>query len=182
MRRGRFNLGRGSERDRMMSLLHELLKDSSRSDRELGRAMGVSQPTVSRWKKLLLEKGVIRGFTVMPNFSELGYGLMALTFVKMKSLLKSAEERQKGRELVKKWMMEQPNVVFCSYCRGLDVDGFMISFHKSYADFDQFILKHNEELGYRLNDVKNLLVSLADDQIIKCLNFEYLAEALKRDV
>ena len=57
MRRGRFNLGRGSERDRMMSLLHELLKDSSRSDRELGRVMGVSQPTVSRWKKLLLEKG-----------------------------------------------------------------------------------------------------------------------------
>ena len=175
-------MGRGSKREKMMSLLHELLKDSSRSDRELGRAMGVSQPTVSRLKKLLLEKGVIRGFTVMPNFSKLGYELMALTVVKIKSLLKSAEKRKKGHEIVKKWMMEQPNVVFCSYCRGLDTDAFMISFHKSYADFDQFIRKHNQELGYRLMDVKTLLVNLDEKQIIKCLNFESLAEALKKDV
>jgi DNA-binding Lrp family transcriptional regulator len=166
---------------RMMALFGELLKDCSRSDRELGRVLGVSQPTVSRLKKLLVEKGFIRAFTVMPNFFKLGYELMAFTFVKTKSFLEPAEKRKKGHEMAKKWMDEQPNVVLAAYCRGMDMDAFIISFHKSYSDFDQFIGKHNQELGYRLKDVKSILVSLEEDQIIKGLDFKYLAQTPKKD-
>ena len=171
---------RVSAKKRMMALFGELLQDSGRSDRELGRVLGVSQPTVSRLKKLLVEKGFIRAFTVMPNFFELGYELMALTFVKRRSRLGSAEEQRKGNKLVKKWMNEQPNVVFSAFCRGMGVDAFMISLHRSYSEFEQFMLKHNKRVGYRLKDVKNVLVSLAEDQIIKGLDFKYLAEVPKK--
>jgi DNA-binding Lrp family transcriptional regulator len=173
-------LVRVSTKKRMMALFGELLQDSSRSDRELGRVLGVSQPTVSRLKKLLVEKGFIRAFTVMPNFFELGYELMALTFVRRRARLGSAEEQQKGYEMGKRWMDEQPNVVFSAFCRGMDVDAFMISLHKSYSEFEQFMMKHNKKLGYRLKDVKNVLVSLAEDQIVKDLDFRYLVETPKK--
>jgi DNA-binding Lrp family transcriptional regulator len=52
----------------MMSLLLELLKDSKRSDRELAKVLGVSQPTVSRMRSRLVKEGVIRDFTVVPDF------------------------------------------------------------------------------------------------------------------
>ena len=151
----------------MMRLLHELLNDSCRSDRELSRELEVSQPTVSKMKKELLEKGLIHGFIALPNFHKIGYELMAITLVKVNPPLASTKDRQKYHELVQNWMMEKPNVVFSSYIRGLGFDGLIISFHKSYNDFDQFILNHNQDLGHLLGDVKSLIVNLDEDQAIK---------------
>ena len=42
---------------RMMSLLLELLKDSKRSDRELAKILGVSQPTITRLRHKLEKNG-----------------------------------------------------------------------------------------------------------------------------
>ena len=170
-------MGGVSKKTKNMKLLHELLRDASRSDRELAKKIGVSQPTVSRTKRSLVEKGLIEGFTIIPNFYEIGYELMAVTFVKIKTNLASADERQKGHITTSNWMMKQPNVIFCSYCRGLDADGLMISFHTNYKDFDQFIEKHNRELGYLLLDVKSALVNLDDGQAMKPFNFKYLSDA-----
>lgn len=169
-------MARTKKKEKLRTLLNELLSDSSRSDRELGKIVGVSQPTVSRTKKTLLEKGLIQGFSAIPNFYKIGYELMALTLVKIKTNLSSKEQRQEGHEKVKDWMNKQNNVIFCSYCRGLDSDGFMISFHPNYKDFDDFIQKHNRDLGYLLKDVKSGLVNLDNNQTIKPFNFKHLAE------
>ena len=165
-----------SKKSKRIQLLHELLKDSSRSDRELSKAMGVSQPTVSKLKRTLVKEDLIRGFTIIPNYSKMGYNLLAFTFVKIKPLLSSSEERQRGHDFVKEWMCNQPNVVFSHYCRGMDMDGFMISFHQSYRDFDKFVKKHNEEIGHLLNDVQNILVNLAGEETLKEFHFRYLAD------
>ncbi|PVX25207.1 MAG: hypothetical protein CW691_05310 [Candidatus Bathyarchaeum sp.] len=169
---------RKSKKSKTGKLLNELLKDSSRSDRALAKTVGVSQPTVSRTKKTLLKEGIIESFTVVPNFYKIGYELMALTFVKIKTNLSSSEEREKGHESTKEWMRKQPNVIFCSYCRGLDADAFMVSLHKNYKDFDQFIQKHNKERGYLLTDVKSSLINMDDKQTIKPFTFKYLAEQI----
>jgi len=60
----------------MMRLLLELMKDSKRSDRELAKVLGVSQPTVSRMRSRLVKEGIIREFTVIPNFVKMGYEIM----------------------------------------------------------------------------------------------------------
>jgi DNA-binding Lrp family transcriptional regulator len=167
------------DKSRIFILLNELLKDSSRSDRELARTMGVSQPTVSRIKKDLIAKGIIQGFTIIPNFYEMGYKLFVFTFVKIKTLLASYEEMQKGEEIVKEWMKKQSNVVFSDYCRGMGIDGFMASLHKSYEDFDKFIKKHNQELGHLINDVQSVIVNLGRAEAIKPFHFKYLVGNLK---
>ena len=52
-------------------LLFELIKDSHRSDRQLAKALGVSQPTVTR-RRALLEENYIEGYTIIPKLGKIG--------------------------------------------------------------------------------------------------------------
>jgi len=73
-------------KDVELKLIYELIKNSRRSDRELAKAIGTSQPTVSRMIKKLKKEGAIREYTMIPDFSKLGYKIMALTFCSLKEL------------------------------------------------------------------------------------------------
>jgi len=64
-----------------LRLVGELMKNSRRSDRELAKALKVSQPTVSRMIKKLEKEGVIQEYTMIPNFSKLGYEIMGASFI-----------------------------------------------------------------------------------------------------
>ena len=52
-------------------LLSELMKNSHRSDKELARVIGCSQPTVTRTRRRLEKEGCIREYTVIPDFHKL---------------------------------------------------------------------------------------------------------------
>jgi DNA-binding Lrp family transcriptional regulator len=56
-----------------LRLVAELLKDSHRSDRELAKVLGISQPTVSKLTERLRKMGVIREYTIIPDFNKLGF-------------------------------------------------------------------------------------------------------------
>jgi len=60
---------------KMTSLLLELLKDSKRSDREIAKVLGVSQPTITRMRQRLVKEGAIKEFTVIPDFVRMGFCL-----------------------------------------------------------------------------------------------------------
>lgn len=79
-------------------MIAELMKNSRRSDRELAKAIGVSQPTITRLIKKLEKEGYIKEYTMIPDFRKLGYELMALIFIKLKNTL-SSEEAEKAREI-----------------------------------------------------------------------------------
>ena len=68
-------------REMELMILSELMKDSRRSDRELAKQLKMSQPTVSRIRNKLEKAGYIEEYTLIPNFTKLGYNLMALTFI-----------------------------------------------------------------------------------------------------
>jgi len=63
-------------KDIELRLIAELMKDSRKSDRELAKVIGVSQPTITRIRTRLEKSGVIREYTIIPDFSQLGYTLM----------------------------------------------------------------------------------------------------------
>ncbi len=156
---------------RMMNLLLELLKDSKRSDRELAKVLDVSQPTVSRMRSRLVKEGVIKEFTVIPDFTKIGYEIMAITCVKIKE--KMVMEMEKKAE---EYMKTQPNIIFAGGgAQGMGKNGLMISLHESYSDFSNFLTNHMIYWGDNIEDHFSILVSLKE-RIVKPLSLKYLAE------
>ena len=153
---------------RMMSLLLELLKDSKRSDRELAKVLGVSQPTVTRLRSRLVTEGLIKEFTVIPDFVKMGYEIMAISCVKTKM-------KNELEEKAEKWMKKYPNIIFVARAEGMGKNGIMISLHKDYADYSSFIEEHLLYWGDAIDDYGNMLISLKG-RIIKPLSLAYLAE------
>ena len=156
---------------RMMNLLLELLKDSKRSDRELAKVLDVSQPTVSRMRSRLVKEGIIRDFTVIPDFVKMGFEIMAITCVKIKE--KTINEMEKKAE---EYMKTQPNIIFAGGgAQGLGKNGLMISLHESYSDFSNFLTNHMMDWGDIIEDHFSILVSLRE-RIVKPFSLKYLAE------
>jgi len=157
-------------------LLFELMKNARRSDRELAKVLGTSQPTVTR-KRNFLEKELIEGYTAIPKWEKLGYEIFAITFIKIKPNIASKEKYEPTREKGMKWLMNTPSIIMAGACRGMGVDSFMISLHKSYADYDDFMSSYRLELSEFIDDAQSVLVNLRGKEILKSLNFKYLAEA-----
>ena len=67
-----------------LHLISELMKNSRRSDRELAKQLRVSQPTVTRIRNRLEKEGIIREYTIIPDFAKLGYQMASVTFAKLK--------------------------------------------------------------------------------------------------
>ncbi|UCB59767.1 MAG: Lrp/AsnC family transcriptional regulator [Candidatus Bathyarchaeota archaeon] len=162
-------------KDTDQRILFELMKNSKVSDRQLAKKIGVSQPTVTR-RRARLEREVIDGYTTIPKWKKLGYEILAVTLVKSPLRLGSTGEGRNAFEKSMKWLEKQPNVIFGAGCRGMGMTGVMFSLHRSYADLDEFLTAHREQLGPILEDVQSIVVNLAGKAVYRPLNLKYLAE------
>jgi DNA-binding Lrp family transcriptional regulator len=154
-------------------LLAELLKNSKRSDRELARALGVSQPTITRTRQKIESEGYIRGYTIIPNWKKLGFEIIALTFTKMDPNLLSEEMIGKVKEYAAKF----PNTIYATSGEGLGMTGLIISFHKDYRDYAQKLALFRMDWGKYMEDIESF-VAVPGEGEIKELSLSYLANAL----
>ncbi len=157
-------------------LLWELMKNSRRSDRELAKVLGTSQPTVSR-RRMTIEKSFIEGYTTIPKWEKIGFELVAFTFVKHKIKYAKPEVMAAAFKKVEDWMRKQPNVILAIDGQGMGWDGICVSFHKSYSDFIQFMRKHNSELSELLIDTQSFIADINPTTIRKPFHLKYLADA-----
>jgi DNA-binding Lrp family transcriptional regulator len=112
-------------------LLRELLKNSKRSDRELAKVLGVSQPTITRTRRKLEQEGIIQDYTIIPDFSKMGFEILALTLVK----LKPGFFRRERIEEVRKDAAEFPDAIFLSSGEGLNTNFLIISFNRNFTEY-----------------------------------------------
>jgi DNA-binding Lrp family transcriptional regulator len=158
---------------RMMSLLWELIKDCKRSDRELAKVLGFSQPTTSRMRNELVKDGMVTQFTVIPDLPRMGYEVAAFTFLKVRlgPEIDRPEMRIKGRE----WAMKQPNMVYATGCEGMGMNGLIVSVHKDYSDYYQFVIDLRGAWGPEMLDIQSFLVSLKNREVVtKPFSLRYL--------
>jgi len=156
-------------------LLFELMKDSHRSDRQLAKALGISQPTVTR-RRTMLEENYIEGYTIIPKFGQIGFEIAAFTFLKSKLKQKTGREKDEALKKLREWYMKQPNVVAVLDGRGMGWDAVCVSLHESYSDFAAFIRTHDSELSEFIIESQTFHADLKPGVIIKPFSLKYLAK------
>jgi hypothetical protein len=91
------------------------------------------------------------------------------------SCVKKREAITEPTEKAMKWMKKYPNIIFAARAEGMGKNGIMISLHKSYTDFSNFVAEQLQYWGEDVVDHDNMLVSLRGI-IVKPLSLKYLAE------
>ena len=154
-------------------LLFELMKDSHRSDRQIAKALGVSQPTVTR-RRAMLEESYIDGYTVLPKFGLIGFEIAALTLMKNKPECKKGDEKERTSQKMKEWFMKQSNVVLVQEGRGMGWDSVCVSLHDSYSDYAEFARTLDANLSDLLLASETFQLDLNPGVLIKPFNLKYL--------
>lgn len=177
-----------AERDKVLKdvelrLVSQLMKNSRRSDRELAKALHVSQPTVSRTIKKLEKQGLIKEYTIVPDFTMLGFELMALTFISIKPTL-DLTEADEARTVAQEKVKESPrNILMLERGIGLNHTGVIISFHKNYSDYKRFIQTFREAQtthAYVSENVESFLIDLKDKIRYRPLTLSALSDHILR--
>lgn len=152
-------------------LLRELLKNSKRSDRELAKALRVSQPTITRTRHALEKNGMIEDYTIIPNFRMMGFELLALTFVKMRPGIRLPEVMEEARRYAAKF----PNAIFASSGEGLGMTGVIISFHRSYTEYHSKLNLLRVDWKDFTEDIRSFIVPIGEGEY-KRFSLKYLKD------
>jgi len=158
-----------------LKLISELIKNSRTSDRTLAKAIGASQPTVSRLRSKL-EKKVINEYTMRPNLVELGFELLVVTFG-MLNYKKQADPRL-GKK-IKDFVKKRPNIIFASTGKGMHSDRLSISIHRNYSDYSKYMQELTTEYGEFYTTTDSFLISLTNDKILRPMTLRPIANHLK---
>lgn len=152
----------------MKRILVEMLRNSKRSDREIAKLVGVSQPTVTRTRSRLVKEGVIKEFTVIPNLSEMGFEILAINCFR-------SRVRKELADKARKVTMRNPNIIFSARCQGGGKNGLIISLHRNYTAYSKFISNIIAEGGDDIEENETYLISL-NDFIAKPFSFQGIAK------
>jgi DNA-binding Lrp family transcriptional regulator len=155
-------------------LLFELMKNSHRSDRQLAKVLGVSQPTVTR-RRAMLEQNFIEGYTVIPKFGKIGFEIAAFTFAKSKLKQKTKQDKEEALKKMKEWYMKQPNVIAVQDGRGMGWDMICISFHNNFSDFANFTRAQESDLSDIIIETQTFHADLKPGVAVKPFHLKYLA-------
>jgi len=154
-----------------IKILQQLLKNSKKSDRELAKVIGVSQATFTRRRKQL-EKKVIQEYTITPRLYELGFEILAFTFIRIR------EPKEDFLKKARVTVAKLNNIIFASGGEGLGMEAIAISVHKNYTSYLNFISEARQEWAGIVLDIESFLVSLRGDFEAKPFSLKPLAEIL----
>jgi DNA-binding Lrp family transcriptional regulator len=160
-----------------LRLISELMKNSRRSDRELAKAIGVSQPTVTRTRVRLEKEGYIKEYTMIPDFGKLGYGLMSVTFINAKR--GTPEENNQVRDAAAKEVNKKvfPDLLI-EQGLGHGYSGVIITLHRKYSDYAEQLRYTKSRPFVQSDNVWNFLVNLEDKVHFRSLTLSLVADDL----
>ena len=163
-----------------LKVIIELLKNSHRSDRELAKAVQVSQPSLSRTRKKLEDQGLIKEYTIIPDYLQLGFELMSLTFTKMKGPL-SKEILDDLRKRARNTMSEHPSALILGNTgMGCNADYVAIAFHRDYKEYSEFMRDIKEFPSVNVDETRSFIINLNEKDQMQPLSFSHLAGHLAK--
>jgi DNA-binding Lrp family transcriptional regulator len=159
-------------KDVELRLISELMKNSRRSDRGLAKIIGVSQPTITRTRVKLEKSGVIREYTMIPDFSVLGFEIMAHTRFELDE--KPFEDRAKTRET----MIDKYPAVIAVEGISDKRNRLFVNFYRSYSEYAEAISLLKSIPIINAADIDTFLVDLTDKRSHRFLSMSAMADNL----
>jgi DNA-binding Lrp family transcriptional regulator len=157
-------------------LVCELMKNSRRSDRELAKVLGVSQPTVSRTMKKLEKEGVIKEYTMIPDFAKLGFGIMSVEFARLKEPIPE-EKLKEIRKQVRQTLWKDPMSMIVGMSGiGLNADRVVVAFHEDYSTYTEHLNKIKHHPSAIADQISSFLIDLNDKSQYLPLTLSNLAD------
>jgi len=153
------------------------MKNSRRSDRELAKVLGVSQPTVTRIRTRLEKEGIVKEYTMIPDFAKLGYGLMSFLFVKVnKAKPEDFERARKGtaEEVHKNVFPDLLN----EGGLGMGFDGITVTLHRDYSDYTKQVNYAKTRSFVQADHTDGFLVDLRNPVHFRSLTLSLVANDL----
>ena len=167
-------------KDIELKLISELMKNSRRSDRELAKVLGVSQPTVSRLIKKLEKDGTIKEYTMIPDFLRLGINLFVVTFVRHSKQLDSKELDEVAKMGIEHARQENsPETIMAERGIGLAYGSVILSYEKDYSSYSKLIARLRNFQHLDLSSIQSFLVDLNDPVHFRYLTFTTLAKYIR---
>jgi DNA-binding Lrp family transcriptional regulator len=159
-----------------LKLVSELMKNSRRSDRQLAKAVGVSQPTIGRMIKKLEKEGIIKEYTIIPDFRKLGYHIASLMFANLNCGFGEAEI-EKAKEVTKRDMQIccPSEVVMFERGIGLSSGAVIVSLHRDYSSYSLLRNKTKEYPFLDRSRTGAFIIDLDDEIHYRFLTFSTLA-------
>jgi len=161
-----------------LRLISELMKDSHVSDRKLAKRLGTSQPTASRLRNRLEKDGYIKEYTIIPDFSKLGYRIMALTFIRLRAAVTNKVVEEARKVAVESMKTGPYEIVMLERGIGCASHGVVISYHRNYSSYRK-LRKWLEQFTFLdVDRIDSFLIDLNDKVRYRPLTFRALAQHL----
>jgi len=136
---------------RVQEVFFELMRNAKKSDRNIAKKLGISQPTVTRTRKRLETDGYIKRYTIVPDFSKLGFEIAAFMLFNYKGEEKGFQSQ----------LSEQSNVIFASKGRGGQRENYMMaSLHKDFTEYSRFVDSLKKSYGEKVEISETFLIPL----------------------
>ncbi len=159
---------------RMERILHELIKNSNRSDHEISKVIGISQPTVTRLRNQLEKEGYIQEYTIIPNLKKMGYSIMAIFCIKYK-----VHKKELLKEMSDDAAINHSSTMFSSRAQGMGKNAISISLFKSYGEYAEYINNLSSKWDDLVEEWASMLVDLKGP-ILKPFSLRYLVEQISK--
>jgi len=157
-----------------LRLIAELVKDGRRSDRELAKILGISQPTVRRIRTRLEKEGLIE-YTVIPNFAKMGFEILAFTIGKF-----DIGKHLYDAGLAKNFVARRPQVIFAAGGMGAGFNRIAVSVHKNFPEYSKFAEEGRVHWS-DLMSISHFVVDLKGESILQPLSFQHFADYLLKE-
>jgi DNA-binding Lrp family transcriptional regulator len=154
------------------------LKNSRRSDRELAKKLGVSQPTVSRTLKKLEKEGYIKEYTIVPDFLKLGYNIMGVTLTKHAEPADSDKSTEIRKAVVETEKQNPHASLMAVNGVGLGKDRLFITFYRDYPAYSKAMGLTKNIPHVEVHGVDSFLVDLNDKDNYRILSMAAIAHHL----
>lgn len=163
-------------KDVELRLIAELMRNSRRSDRDLAKTIGVSQPTVSRTLKKLENKGYIKEYTMIPDFSKFGFQILAFSTYELTENV-SRDDIEESRKRIREEFKKEPlSYILGMSGIGMKADRIIVTCHEDYSSYLKFLDRVRKDPLVKMGKIDTFIVSLEDKNHFHSLTLSALAD------